>query len=464
MRKSAPTLFLATALGLLVLAGCQGDSKSAEAQGQAGGAPPPSSVGVVEVKAEAIPVTSELPGRIAPTRIAEVRPRVGGIIVQRVFEQGSDVHEGDPLFQIDPATFQVAVESAQAGVARAEAVLTQARQEAERTRALVARNTVGTANLDTAVATQKQAEADLASARAQLRSAQINLDYATVRAPISGRIGRAIVTEGALVSLTGTEALATIQQLDPVYADIQQPVSQLLRLREALRTGQITQLEENVAQVRLRLDDGSTYPHPGRLLFSEATVEETSGQVTLRAEFPNPDDTLLPGLYVRVAVDQGIDANALAVPNQAIQRDTAGQAFLYLVNANSTVEQRNVTVARVVGNRSVISEGLAAGDKVIADGFQKIGPGAPVAPTPWTPVGAAANELTKDGDSGNAVGAGTPAPASTPAGEAAAPDAQRATPAPDSDAAASGATNPAPQDAGSQRASNPPADASTSAR
>ncbi|WP_019997953.1 efflux RND transporter periplasmic adaptor subunit [Aureimonas ureilytica] len=448
MKFSSPSLFLATALGLLVLAGCQGESKSAAAQGQGGGAPPPSPVGIVEVKPEAIAVTAELPGRIAPTRIAEVRPRVGGIIVQRVFEQGSDVQEGDPLFQIDPATFQVAVESAEAGVARADAVLTQARQDADRTRALVARNTVGAANLETAVATQRQAEADLAAARAQLRAAQINLDYATVRAPISGRIGRAIVTEGALVSTTGTEALATIQQLDPVYADIQQPVSQLLRLREALRTGQITQLEENVAQVRLRLDDGSDYPYPGRLLFSEATVEETSGQVTLRAEFPNPDDTLLPGLYVRVAVDQGIDANALAVPNQAVQRDTAGQAFLYLVNGNSTAEQRNVTVARVVGNRSVISEGLAAGDKVIADGFQKIGPGSPVAPTPWTPVGAAADGLTKDDADGTAVGAGTQAPAPTPAGNA----------------AASGTTNPAPQDAGSQRASTPPADASTSAR
>ncbi|WP_062112152.1 efflux RND transporter periplasmic adaptor subunit [Aureimonas sp. AU40] len=464
MRVSAPTLFMATALGLLALSGCQGETKTANAQQGAGGAPPPSPVGIVEVRPEPIAVTSELPGRIAPTRIAEVRPRVGGIIVQRVFEQGSDVDEGDPLFQIDPATFQVAVESAQAGVAKADAVLTQARQDAERTQALVARNTVGTANLETAVATQRQAEADLASARAQLRAAQINLDYATVRAPISGRIGRALITEGALVSTTGTEALATIQQLDPVYADIQQPVSQLLRLREALRTGQLTQLEENVAQVRLKLDDGSEYPYPGRLLFSESTVEETSGQVTLRAEFPNPDDTLLPGLYVRVAVDQGIDAKALAVPNQAVQRDTSGQAFLYLVNANNTVEQRTVTVVRVVGNRSVISQGLAAGDKVIADGFQKIGPGAPVAPTPWTPVGAAAEGLSKDAGKTDATGAGAQAPASTPAGQAASPEAQRATPAPGSDAAAAGTANSASQDADGQRATAPAADASTTAR
>ncbi|KTQ97813.1 RND transporter [Aureimonas ureilytica] len=464
MRFPARSFYAATALGLLVLAGCQGESKTAAAQGAGGGAPPPTPVGIVEVQPEAIPVTSELPGRIASTRIAEVRPRVGGIVIQRVFEQGSDVQEGDPLFQIDPAMFQVAVESAQAGVARAEAVLTQARQDAQRTQELVSRNTVGSANLETAIATQKQAEADLASARAQLRSAQINLDYATVRAPISGRIGRAIVTEGALVGTTDMTAMATIQQLDPVYADIQQPVSQLQRLREALRTGKLTKLEENVAQVRLRLDDGSDYPYPGRLLFSEATVEETSGQVTLRAEFPNPDDTLLPGLYVRVTVDQGIDAKALAVPNQAIQRDTAGQAFLYLVNGNSTVEQRNVTVVRVVGNRSVISQGLAPGDKVIADGFQKIGPGAPVAPAPWTPVGAAADALTKDGGQTAAVGAGTQKPEAEPTGGAAEPQAQRATPAPGSDAAASGTTNPAPQDAGSQKATAPAGDAPKSAR
>ena len=460
MRFSARLLFSATALGLLVVAGCQGESETAAGQGE-GGARPPAQVGIVEVRAEAIPVTSELPGRIASTRIAEVRPRVGGIVIQRVFEQGSDVQEGDPLFQIDPATFQVAVESAQAGVARAEAVLTQARQDAQRTQELVARNTVGSANLETAVATQKQAEADLASARAQLRGAQINLDYATIRAPISGRIGRAIVTEGALVSTTDTTAMATIQQLDPVYADIQQPVSQLLRLREALRTGQLMKLEENVAQVRLRLDDGSDYPYPGRLLFSEATVAETSGQVTLRAEFPNPDDTLLPGLYVRVAVDQGIDAQALAVPNQAVQRDTAGQAFLYLVNGNSTVEQRNVTVVRVVGNRSVISQGLAPGDKVIADGFQKIGPGAPVAPVPWTPVGAAA-DAPASGESTAAEG--TQKPSAGPAGQAAEPQAQRDTPAASSNAAASTPTNPAPQDAGSQKATTPSGDAPATQR
>lgn len=377
--RSAGLVLAVLSLGLL--AACQNEESAAQAQSQA--APPPPPVGVLEVQAEAIPVVSELPGRIAPTRIAEVRPRVGGIVVERIFEQGADVEEGDPLFRIDPVTFEVQVQAAEASLARAEAVLRQATQEADRTRTLVQRNTLGAANLETAEAGQAQAQADVASAQANLRTAQINLDYATVRAPISGRIGRALVTEGALVSATGTEALATIQQLDPVYADIQQPVAQLLRLREGLRSGALREIEPDVAQVRLVLDDGSEHSHTGRLLFSEATVDPTSGQVTLRAEFPNPDGSLLPGLYVRVAVEQGVEESAFAVPSQAIQRDAGGRALLYLVNAENFVEARPVTIAREVGNRAVIDSGLSAGDRVIVDGFQKTGPGAPVTPVPW---------------------------------------------------------------------------------
>lgn len=385
MRALRPFGLLTAAL--LALTACQGEEPGSAAQAQQP-APPPPPVGIVEATPEAIPVISELPGRISPTRIAEVRPRVGGIVLERVFEQGADVEEGDPLFRIDPATFEVAVDAAEASVARAEAVLRQAAQEAERTRTLVQRNTIGSANLETAEANQAQAEADLASARANLRQAQIELDYATVRAPISGRIGRALVTEGALVSATGSEALATIQQLDPVYADIQQPVSELLRLRQALESGALTQIEPDVAQVRLLLDDGTEHAHKGRLLFSEATVEPTSGQVTLRAEFPNPDGTLLPGMYVRVAVEQGVDQNAIAVPVQAIQRDTGGRALLYVATAENTVEARPVVIARQVGQRSVIQSGIQAGDRVIVDGFQKTGPGAPVTPVPWEgPVG-----------------------------------------------------------------------------
>ncbi|UHD46156.1 efflux RND transporter periplasmic adaptor subunit [Aureimonas altamirensis] len=365
----------------LLLAACRG-----EEQAGGGGAPqmPPSQVGIVTTQREALPVVSDLPGRIAPTRIAEVRPRVGGIIVRRVFEQGSDVEEGQPLFEIDRATYEVEVEAARAAVMRAEAVLLQANQDAERARQLVSTRTTSQSSLDTAIATQKQAEAGLASARASLRGSEINLDYTTVRAPIAGRIGRALVTEGALVSQNNTEALATIQQLDPVYADVQQPVTELIRLRNALARGELEQIEPDVAKVSLILDDGSSYGEPGRLLFSEATVDPASGQVTLRSEFPNSDGNLLPGMYVRVAVEQGIDQAAIAVPSQAVQRDTAGRAQLFVLDPDNKVMLRNVVIGRAIGNRAVVSQGLEAGERVVVDGFQKTGPGATVEPVEWT--------------------------------------------------------------------------------
>lgn len=402
---SRSRLLVGTVLSLAFLSACQRAEEGAAPDASA--AMPPSEVGVVEAKPEAIPFVSELPGRVSATRTAEVRPRVGGIVLERVFRQGADVKEGDPLFRIDPLTFEVAVDSSRAAIAKAEALLIQARQAAERQGTLVESRTTSRANLDVAVANQRSAEADLASAKAQLRASEINLDYATVRAPISGRIGRAIVTEGALVNTTDMQALATIQQLDPVYADIQQPVAELLRLREALKNGTLAEVEPDVARVRLKLDDGSDYPHEGRLLFSEATVERTSGQVTIRAEFPNPDGTLLPGLYVRVAIDQGVDRGALAVPNQAIQRDTAGIATLLLVGKDNVVETRPVTLGQLAGGRTVVATGLAAGDRLIVDGFQKIAPGAPVTPVPWTdgsapPSPAAASETPS-------------APAATPA-------------------------------------------------
>lgn len=381
MRKMKTLVLLPLVASTLLLAACRG-----EEQAGGGGAPqmPPSQVGIVTTQREALPVVSDLPGRIAPTRIAEVRPRVGGIIVRRVFEQGSDVEEGQPLFEIDRATYEVEVEAARAAVMRAEAVLLQANQDAERARQLVSTRTTSQSSLDTAIATQKQAEADLASARASLRGAEINLDYTTVRAPIAGRIGRALVTEGALVSQNNTEALATIQQLDPVYADVQQPVTELIRLRNALARGELEQIEPDVAKVSLMLDDGSSYGEPGRLLFSEATVDPASGQVTLRSEFPNSDGNLLPGMYVRVAVEQGIDQAAIAVPSQAVQRDTAGRAQLFVLDPDNKVMLRNVVIGRAIGNRAVVSQGLDAGERVVVDGFQKTGPGATVEPVEWT--------------------------------------------------------------------------------
>ncbi|WP_240643418.1 efflux RND transporter periplasmic adaptor subunit [Paracoccus siganidrum] len=343
---------------------------------------PPSDVGVVIVQPKDIAVTSELPGRISATRIAEVRPRVGGIIEKRVFRQGSIVEEGDVLFQLDRATYEIAVEAARATVARAEAALVEAQQTERRFESLSERNITSQAQYETALATRLQAQAALSEARAQLRAAEVNLGYAEVKAPISGRIGRAQVTEGALVSAQG-EVLTTIQQLDPVYADMQQPVSELLQLRAALAAGRLNQLEPDVAGVTLYLDDGSRYPHPGRLLFAEATVERSSGQVTLRAEIPNPDGTLLPGMYVRVGVEQATETDAISIPSQAIQRDASGAAMVYVVNGDGVAEARPVIPHRSLGNQVVIGQGLAGGDVVIVDGFQKIGPGSPVAPVCW---------------------------------------------------------------------------------
>jgi len=343
---------------------------------------PPSSVGVVIVQPESVSVASELPGRISATRIADVRPRVGGIIETRDFEQGSVVEEGDVLFRLDRASYEIGVEAAGAVVARAEAVLVDARQTERRFASLSERNITSQAEFDTAMAARLQAEAALAEASAQLRAAEINLGYTEIRAPIPGRIGRAQVTEGALVAAQG-EVLTTIQQLDPVYADMQQPVSELLRLRAELSSGGLVQVEPDVARVVLYLDDGSQYPVAGKLLFAEAAVERSSGQVTLRAEFPNPDGILLPGMYVRVSVEQATEANAMAIPSQSVQRDVSGAALVYVVGADNIADLRPVTLGRAIGNRVTIQQGLVEGDMLIVDGFQKIGPGAPVAPVCW---------------------------------------------------------------------------------
>ncbi len=390
---------------LILLTACQEAEEAAVPQ-----APPPSAVGIVTVAAEALPITNELPGRIAPTRIAEVRPRVSGIVVERVFEQGSQVEEGDVLYRIDPAPFQVRVDSAEATLRRAQAVQLQARQNADRQEQLRKSKVASQQTHDDAVAQLAQADAEVAVAEAGVAEARLNLQYASVTAPISGRIGRALITEGALVSSSSSENLATIQQLDPIYADFTQPAADLIRLRKALQEGQLM-TGPNEAEVKLLLDDDTRYPHSGRLLFSEAAVDASTGQVTLRGEFPNPDGDLLPGMYVRVLIEQGIERSAFAVPQQAIQRDAGGKANLLIVNDENKVEQRQVTVGRIVGDRWVITQGLKEGDKVVAEGFQKTAPGATVVPEPWqTPAAPGAPDTTPSGDepaaSGNAATTG----------------------------------------------------------
>ncbi|MEQ9244302.1 efflux RND transporter periplasmic adaptor subunit [Roseovarius indicus] len=344
---------------------------------------PPSPVGVVVAEPEELAVSSELPGRIVATRVAEVRARVGGIIESRAYEQGSNVEKGDVLFRLDRARYEIAVEAANAALERAKAVLADARQTESRYASLKQRNVTSEAAYENAEAELLQARAGVAEARAQLRAAEVDLGYTEIRAPISGRAGRALITEGALVTAQG-EAVTTIQQLDTVYADMQQPVSELLRLRRALDSGALTQVEPGAAQVNLYLDDGSLYPHPGKLLFAESSVERSSGQVTLRAEIPNPDGLLLPGMYVRVAVEQAREQGALLVPRQAIRRDASGAASVFVVDEAGTAQPRMVTPGRSIGNATTIEKGLSGGEMVIVDGFQKIGPGAPVGPVCWT--------------------------------------------------------------------------------
>jgi membrane fusion protein (multidrug efflux system) len=372
--------------GLAFLAGCQ-----QEQQGQAKQAPPPTPVGVITIAAETLPIINELPGRIAPTRLAEVRPRISGIVVERVFEQGSQVKQGDVLYQIDPAPFQVQVDSAEATLARAKAVQLQARQTSDRQIQLRRSNVASQQEYDNAVALLAQADAEVAMADAGLAEAKLNFQYSHVTAPISGRIGRALITEGALVSASSTENLATIQQLDPIYADFTQPAADLIRLRKALQDGKLM-TGDNEAEVKLILDDGTPYDIPGRLLFSEAAVDETTGQVTLRGEFPNPHGDLLPGMYVRIQIQQGVEKQAFAVPQQAVQHDPGGQASVLVVGQDNKVEQRKISVGRTLGDRSVISRGLNAGDSVIVDGFQKTAPGATVQPQPWSAAKPAAEQ------------------------------------------------------------------------
>lgn len=383
---------IAAALFLPVLAACN-DSSGSKDKGAASTAParPPSAVATVTVTPEKIAIVNELPGRISPTRIAEVRPRVSGIVTDRVFTQGSRVEAGEVLYKIDPAKFKVEVARTQASLERAKAEQLRAQQDADRQKQLLDRKVIAAQQLETSNATLAQANAAVAVAKAELDAAELDLEYADVRAPISGRIGRALITEGALVSANNAEPLATILQLDPVYADFTQSVRELMALRKSLNMGALAE-DPGEAPVKLVLDDGTEYGRSGRLLFSDTTVDRTTGQVILRAEFPNPDGDLLPGLYVRVLIEQGVDQEALAVPQQAVQHDAGGNAQVYVVNADSKAELRPVTTGRVVGQRWIITEGLQAGDKVIVEGFQKIRPGAPVNPQPWQSEGTAVTE------------------------------------------------------------------------
>lgn len=357
---------------------------------------PPPVVSVQTMTPEPLPVVNELPGRVAATRTAEVRPRVGGIVTERVFEQGSRIAEGDVLYRIDKATFAVRVASAQATLARAEATRDNAIDQMRRAEALRERRVTAGVDLENATTTLAQAEADVAIARAALQEAELNLSYTDVTAPISGVVGRALVTEGALVNAQ-TDVMATIQQLDPVYVDVTQSASALFALRRAREQGQLVMATANEAQVRLIFDDGTEYTHAGKLLFSEASVDSSTGQITLRAEFPNPDGDLLPGLYVRARIEQAVRENALTIPQMAVQRDQTGQAYVYMLEGEDVVTRRDVVLGQTSDNRWLVESGLQPGDRVVVAGAQKLYPQAKVVPQP---VDAGGSKAPAAADSG----------------------------------------------------------------
>ncbi|PTT33997.1 efflux transporter periplasmic adaptor subunit [Acidovorax sp. HMWF018] len=376
-------------------------SACGKADGQTAGAggpkPPPVEVGVVTATPGDVGLITELPGRVEASRVAQVRARAAGILQQRVFKEGSDVKAGQVLFRIDPAPYAAAAESARASLAKAQANLAQASAQTERYRPLVAANAISKQDFVNAEAAEKQAQADVAAAKAAVRTADINLSYASVTSPISGRIGRALVTEGALVGQGEATALAVVQQIDPVYVNFTQSAGDVFQLRRAMESGQFKRAGgSQAASVKLVLSDGSEYAQAGKLLFTDLSVDSTTGQVTLRAEVPNPKGELLPGLYLRVRIEQAQASNAITLPQQAVTRTQQGDT-VSVVGEDGKVSQRTVKISAAQNNRWVVLDGLKAGEKVMVDGFQKLQmlpPGTPVKPVPWqapgTPAPAAA--------------------------------------------------------------------------
>lgn len=359
----------------LTLTGC-GKKKSA--------APPPSGppeVGIIVVKPQKTTLTTELSGRTVPHMIAEVRPQVSGIIKKRLFTEGSDVKAGQVLYQIDPASYEAAYASVKAAQARVEASLVTARLTEGRYRELVKIKAVSQQDYDNAFAGLKQAEAELAAAKAAVEAARINLAYTKISAPISGRIGRSSVTVGALVTANQPTSLATVQQLDSMFVDVTQSTADMLKLKQNLANGLLT--KSGTAQVKLLLEDGSAYPLPGTLKFSEVTVDQSTGSVTLRAVFPNPKQSLLPGMFVRAILVQGVIENAILIPQRGVTRNPKGDAMVMTVGAEDKVEPRPIKVVQTVGDSWLVSDGLKTGDRVILEGLQKARPGTPVKTVPF---------------------------------------------------------------------------------
>jgi membrane fusion protein, multidrug efflux system len=349
--------------------------------------PPAPEVGVVTVNSQTVPVTTELPGRIDAVRVAEVRARATGILLKRSFVEGSEVKQGDVLFQIDPAPLQADYDSAKASLAKAQATLVDAQVKTDRYKALVAINAVSKQDYDDASAAALQAKADVEAAKAAVETAFLNLGYATVTAPISGKIGEAKVTEGALVSQSDATQLAVVQQLDPIYFDFTESSTDVLKLRQSFDKGLLQKVAPDEAKVTLLLDDGTAYQYPGKLLFADITVDPSTGMITLRSEFPNPDHILLPGMFARVQLEEAIDQNAVTVLQRAAALNGNGTATVMVVTADSKVEARTVKLGDALDDKWIVTDGLHAGDTVIVEGLQKIKPGAVVKTVPFQPEG-----------------------------------------------------------------------------
>jgi membrane fusion protein, multidrug efflux system len=368
-------LFSYAGLVLAATAGLAGCSPSAA---PAPAPPPAPQVGVVTVQPRHVALKTILPGRTAPTLIAEVRPQVTGLVQTRNFREGAEVKQGAVLYQLEPATYQAAVDSAKAALARSEASRATARLKAARMKELVDIKFVSQQDYDEAAATLKQTEADVIAATAAVETARINLGYTKVTAPISGRIGKSTVTPGALVTANQGTALATIQQLNPIYVDVTQSSADVVRLKRAMAKGELKKTPANEARVALLYEDGTPYPQEGSLQFSDVTVDQTTGAITLRALFPNAQGELLPGMYVRAVIEEGVRENAITVPQQAVTRDNKGDAIAMVVGPDGKVEQRRLQTARTLGADWLVDSGLQAGDRVIVEGLQRARPGGQV--------------------------------------------------------------------------------------
>ena len=374
------SVLLAALLVVLLLAGCDRRQQSPSAL-------PVPEVSTVTVQIQKIMLTTELPGRTSSFRVAEIRPQVSGLIQKRLFTEGSDVKAGQVLYQIDPAPFQAALDNAKAALGRAEANLLAIRSRAERYKELLADKAVSQQDYDDAAAALTQVEADIQYWKATVEIARINMEYTHITAPISGRIGKSNVTEGAIVTAYQPMALATIQQLDPIYADVPQSTTDLLRLKSRLKDGRLKQNGTDQNKVKLILEDGMAYPLEGTLQFSDVTVDPTTGSVILRVVFPNPKCVLLPGMFVRAMIKEGVNEHAILVPQQGVSRDRKGNPFALIVDAESKVGLHMLTIDRAIGDKWLISAGLAPGDRVIVEGMQRLRPGTVVKAVPFEECG-----------------------------------------------------------------------------